>query len=80
MEICQSRSLFFRSNARPNRSKPGKLTTALSFFRREQVLDSNFVGSIRQNCYGELRIGQRLVAAVSMADYLCGSCRVERSR
>jgi hypothetical protein len=79
MEIYRSRSLLFRSNARPNRSKAGKLTTASSFFRKEQVLDSNFVGSMRQNYYGELRIGQRLVAAVSGADYLCGSCRVERS-
>ncbi len=79
MEICRSRSLLFRSNARPNRSKPGRLRMALSIFRRQQALDSNFVGSIRQNCRSELPIGQRVGAAVSMADYLCVSCRVERS-
>ena len=49
-------------------------------FGRPPSLDSNFVGSMRQKSRSKVRIRQRIIAAVSMADYLCGLCGVERSR
>src|SRR3984893_13333255 len=51
----------------------------LSVFGRQNSLDRNFVGSMGRKRGSELGIRQRVVAAVSMADYLCGCCGVERS-
>src|ERR1700682_2181981 len=55
-------------------------TRALSVFGRQNSLDRNFVGSMGRKRGSEVGIRQRAVAAVSMADYLCGCCGVERSR
>jgi hypothetical protein len=52
---------------------------ALSVFGRQNSLDRNFVGSMGRKRGSEVGIRQRVVAAVSMADYLCGCCGVERS-
>jgi hypothetical protein len=46
--------------------------TALSVLRQQPSLDRNFVGPIRQIRRSESRIGQRVVAAASMANYLRG--------
>src|SRR3984893_2837440 len=47
---------------------------ALSVFGRQNSLDRNFVGSMGRKRGSKLGIRQRVVAAVSMADYLCGYC------
>ena len=42
--------------------------------------DFKELGSTGHQWRSEVRIGQRVVAAVSMADYLCGCCGVGRTR
>src|ERR1700688_3594999 len=58
----------------------GRPTRGIVLFGKQNSLDRNFVGSMGRKRGGEVGIRQRVVAAVSMADYLCGFCEASRSR
>ena len=56
----------------------GKASLVRSFDKQYCLYD-NFVGSVRQKCRAELRIGQRAVVAVRVA-YVCACYDVDQSR
>jgi hypothetical protein len=58
----------------------GGQTRAVWVFGRQNALDGNVVGSMGLKRDRKARIGQRVVAAMSLADYLYAYCGFERSR
>src|ERR1700680_2915879 len=52
----------------------GRPTRGIVLFGRQNSLDRNFVGSMGRKRGSEVGIRQRVVAAVSTADNLCGCC------